>query len=314
MNLTLARASANAWESDALIGGLMIISMAVLLLVFGLIWTYTIRYRASNPIDRGQLGQKSWIFEVTWTSVTMLLFFGLFIWGADLYLRIDIPPGNAMKIYVTGKQWMWKVEHSGGQREINALHVPDDRNVELVMTSEDVIHDFAIPAFRIKHDVLPGRYEMLWFRATLPGTYHLFCTQFCGTDHAAMIGEVVVMSGPDYEQWLNKNATSQTLTESGRALFAQNGCGGCHRAGGVGGTSSARAPSLDGLFGSTVALAGGGTAFVDDRYIHDAITQPESQLVAGFQPVMPSYAGRISEEDLIRLVAYIKSLSAEDQS
>lgn len=314
MKFTLERASANAAESDWLIGGLMIISMAVLMLVFGLIWVYAIRYRATNPLDRGALGQKSWRFEIAWTSATLVLFFGLFVWGADLYVRLDIPPGATMPIYVTGKQWMWKIEHAGGQREINALHVPTDRNVQLVMTSEDVIHDFSIPAFRIKHDVLPGRYERLWFRATQTGTYHLFCTQFCGTDHAAMIGEVVVMTGPDYEHWLQTNVTSQTLTESGQALFAQNGCGGCHQAGHQGGGSTARAPSLDGLFGSTVALAQGSTAFADDRYIHDAITAPESQLVAGYQAVMPSYAGRISEEDLIRLVAYIKSLSAEDQS
>ena len=314
MNLTLARASANASESDALIAGLMILSMAVLMLVFGLIWIYAIRYRSDNEIDRGKLGQKSWIFELGWTGATLVLFFGLFVWGADLYVRLEVPPTAAMKIYVTGRQWMWKIEHAGGQREINALHVPNDHAVELVMTSEDVIHDFAIPAFRVKHDVLPGRYEQLWFQPTETGTYHLFCTQFCGTDHAAMIGEVVVMTGPDYEQWLARNATSQTLTESGRALFAQNGCGGCHRAEGAGGASTARAPSLDGLFGSTVALAGGGTAFADDRYIHDAITQPDSQLPAGYPPVMPSYAGRISEEDLVRLIAYIKSLPAEDQS
>lgn len=314
MNLTLTQASANAGESDALIGGLMLISMVVLVLVFGLIWVYTIRYRAGSPIDRGKLTQKSWRFEVTWTSATLLCFFGLFIWGADLYTRLEIPPGRTMKIYVTGKQWMWKVEHAGGQKEINALHVPNDRAVQLVMTSEDVIHDFAIPAFRIKHDVLPGRYESLWFHATEPGTYHLFCTQFCGTDHAAMIGEVVVMNGAAYEEWLDRNGSTQTITESGRALFAQNGCGGCHQAGHVGGGSAARAPSLDGLFGSTVALAGGGTAFADDSYIHDAITAPESQPLAGYAPVMPSYAGRISEEDLVRLVAYIKSLDAEDQS
>ena len=315
MSLTLTHASVHATEVDALLAALLIMSLAVLALVFGLIWTYAIRYRAGNPEHRGAIGQKSWRIEIGWTTATLVLFFALFIWGADLYVRLYDAPGDALKIYVIGKQWMWKVEHAGGQKEINALHLPVGRPVQLVMTSEDVIHDFSIPAFRIKHDVLPGRYEQLWFNAQTPGTYHLFCTQFCGTDHAAMIGEVVAMTPPDYQRWLEQNGGADTLADAGRVLFTQYGCSGCHQAGHIGGGSSTvRAPSLNGVYGSPVPLADGSVVFADDKYIRDSILMPASQVVASYAPVMPSFAGQIGEEDLIKLIAFIKSLAAEDRS
>jgi cytochrome c oxidase subunit 2 len=314
MNLTLTSASVNSSEVDALLAGLLVISLAVLTLVFGLIWTYVIRYRAGNTEDRGPIGEKSWRIEIGWTTATLAVFFALFIWGADLYVRLYTPPGNALNIYVVGKQWMWKVEHEGGQREINALHVPVGRPVQLVMTSEDVIHDFAIPAFRIKHDVLPGRYEQLWFNAEVPGSYHLFCTQFCGTDHSAMIGEVVAMTAPDYARWLSQNGASDNLAAAGRALFTRYGCSGCHVAGHAGGGGTVRAPSLDGVYGSPVMLADGTTVFADDKYIRDSILLPADQVVAGYAPVMPSFAGQISEEDLIKLIAFIKGRATEGQS
>ncbi len=301
----LPEASANASELDWLLLALLGISLAVLALVFGLIWLYVIRYRASHALDRGKIGQKNWRFEVAWTAATLVLFFCLFVWGANLYVRQVRPPSDALKIYVVGKQWMWKVEHPGGQREINALHVPVDTDIQLLMTSEDVIHDFAIPAFRLKHDVLPGRFETLWFRPVATGDYHLFCTQFCGTDHSVMGGAVTVLSRPDYQRWLATSASSPTLAEQGRALFTQYGCAGCHYGG-----SSVRAPSLVGVFGGPVPLSDGTVVTADEKYIRDSILMPKLQIVAGYEPRMPSFAGVIPEDDLIRLIAFIKSLAA----
>jgi len=211
---------------------------------------------------------------------------------------------------------MWKVEHPGGQREINALHVPIARPVELVMTSEDVIHDFSVPAFRIKHDVLPGRYETLWFEATKPGTYHLFYTQFCGTGHDQMTGEIVVMPAPDYQNWLEQNGAAATMASEGRTLFMRYGCSGCHGGNGVGGSQSSStvpAPALAGLYGSPVTLADGGVVTADDLYIRDCILVPEKRRVASYPPVMPSFAGQINEEDLLKIIAYIKSLTPGTQ-
>ena len=302
-------ASSNAPELDALIYGLLIMTAAVLLLVFGLMLVYVVRYRAGSKLDRGSLAEKSWRFEITWTAATLVVFFGLFLWGADLYVRLFQPPADALKIYVVGKQWMWKVEHPGGQKEINALHVPVNTPVELAMTSEDVIHDFSVPAFRIKHDVLPGRLETLWFRADETGRFHLFCTQFCGTDHASMIGEVDVLSGPDYASWLATAPSSGDLVSEGQALFMRYGCSGCHQAGLSGGGGTVRAPSLNGVFGSTVPLSDGTTVQADDRYIRDSIMYPSSQVVASYTPVMPSFKGVMPEEDLLRIVAYIESLA-----
>jgi cytochrome c oxidase subunit II len=302
-------ASSSGVEIDHLFWALIGISVAVLALVFGLMAVYVVRYRAGSPIDRGALSKKSWRFEIAWTGATLLVFLGLFVWGADLYIRLYQPPGGALKLNVVGKQWMWKIEHPAGQREINALHIPVNVPIELIMTSEDVIHDFAIPAFRVKHDVLPGRYETLWFQATATGDYHLFCTQFCGTDHAAMIGEVEVLTQPQYQQWLDAQAPSQTLAGAGAALFRRYGCAGCHDGG-----STVKAPALDGLYGSPVALEDGRTVTADDRYLHDAITLPDQERVAGFPPVMPSYVGQIPEEDLFQLIAYLKSRApAEEQ-
>ena len=314
MKLWLPQATTTASEIDYLIAALVLISCLVLALVFGLMLLYMVKYRAGSPADRSGTSEKAWVLETGWTAATLVVFFGLFIWGADLYVRLFRAPSDAMTIYVVGKQWMWKVQHPGGQREINALHLPAGQAVRLVMTSEDVIHDFALPAFRIKHDVLPGRYEMLWFVAEEPGTYHLFCTQLCGTGHAKMGGEVVVMPAADFQRWLQLNAAGETLATAGRTLFIRHGCSGCHGIGGVGGKQSAsvvNAPPLTGLYGSPVPLANGSIVTADDRYLRDSILMPEKSRVAGYPPVMPSFAGQISEEDLIKIIAYIKSLAAE---
>lgn len=314
----LPEASSSAPESDYLILALVAISCAVLALVFGLMLLYMFKYRAGSELDRGALPKKTWGLETAWTAATLLAFFGLFIWGADLYVRLfHKPPADALTIYVVAKQWMWKVEHAGGQREINAVHLPAGQPVQLVMTSEDVIHDFSVPAFRIKHDVLPGRYETLWFQADVAGTYHLFCTQLCGVGHAKMIGEIVVMESPAYQDWLAKNDGGNTLATAGKTLFMRYGCSGCHGSNGIGGSqagSTVRAPALAGLYGSPVTLADGRVVTADDRYIRDCILLPATQRVAGFQPVMPSFAGQISEEDLISIIAYLKSLSLDRPS
>lgn len=300
----LVEASRNAAELDWLFIALCVISAAVLVMVFGLIWIYVIRYRASNLLDRGSLLQKTWRFETAWTVATLLFFFALFGWGADMFVRANEPPGDALKIWVVGKQWMWKIEHPGGQREINALHVPAGRPIQLLMTSEDVIHDFSVPAFRLKRDVVPGRYESMWFIADRVGRYHLFCNQFCGTDHSLMVGEVDVLSPQDYARWLALTPSSETLAAAGQALFIHYGCAGCHL-----GNSTVRAPRLEGVYGGPVPLSNGQVVLADDKYIRDSIVLPESQVVAGFAPVMPSFAGKIPEDDLLRLIAYIKSLS-----
>jgi cytochrome c oxidase subunit 2 len=317
MRLWLPSAASYASEVDHLLLGLLLLSSVILALVFGLMVVFISRYRHNSGIDRGQIAERTWRVETGWTAATLIVFFGLFVWGAHLFVRLEQPPADAMKIYVVGKQWMWKIEHAGGQREINALHVPVNTPVELVLTSEDVIHDFFIPAFRIKHDVLPDRYDSIWFKATDVGTYHLFCSQFCGTLHASMIGEIVVMSAPDYRHWLEQNGTSESLVAQGQTLFMRFGCSGCHGSNGAGGLQSGslvRAPRLAGLYGSPVTLTDGRVVTADDRYIRDCILLPETQRVASYPPVMPSFAGQISEEELLKIIAYIKSLGPEHQS
>ena len=307
----LVQGSVHAPEVDALLWCLIGGTLLVLALVLGLMLYYVVRYREGSGADRSGVTQKSWVFESSWTAATLLLFFGLFIWGANLYLRLFQPPSDALRIAVIGKQWMWKIEHGGGQREINTLHVPIGRPIELLMTSEDVIHDFSIPAFRIKHDVLPGRYESLWFQASAPGRYHLFCTQLCGVDHSSMGGQVVAMTPGDYAQWLSDNRAADDLATQGRALFVRYGCSGCHNAEGRGGGGTVRAPSLNGVYGHPVPLMDGRVVTADDQYIRDSILMPSRDVAAGYENRMPSFAGVIPEADLLRLVAYIKSLASD---
>jgi len=314
MNAWLPQVTAEAAEVDHLILALTLISGAVLALVFGLTALYMIRYRAGAKIDRSGASKKTWRIEIAWTAATLVIFFGLFIWGADLYVRLFQPPRDSLQIYVIAKQWMWKVEHPGGQREINALHAPIGRPIQLVMTSEDVIHDFSIPAFRIKRDVLPGRYETLWFQAEKPGSYHLFCTQLCGAGHASMVGEIVAMRPEDFQDWLDRNGSPGSLAAQGEKLFTRYGCSGCHEGGSAGGKQSAgavRAPPLKGLYGARVPLVDGTIAIADDRYIRDCILMPEKRRVAGYPPLMPSFAGQMPEDDLLKIIAYIKSLAPE---
>ena len=293
-------------DIDLLFIGLLAISLAVALLLFILLLVFAIRYRAGSKADRSHPVRKTWYWEIGWTTLTLLGFLGLFVWGASLYLDVYRDTPDAMPIYVVAKQWMWHVQHQGGQREINELHIPVHRSVQLIMASQDVIHSFFVPAFRVKHDVVPGRYQNLWFRAAKTGEFQLLCAEFCGTDHSRMIGRIVVMEPHDFETWLSHQQAPGTLAREGADLFRQLGCSGCHV-----GQGTVRAPALDGLFGKPVPLQDGTVMVADDRYIRDSILMPASQVAAGYAPVMPSFAGRVSEDELIRLVAYIKSLSPE---
>jgi cytochrome c oxidase subunit 2 len=229
----------------------------------------------------------------------------VFVWGALLYFRIYNPPTNAMNIYIVGKQWMWKAEHPGGQHEINALHVPAGQAVQLTMISQDVFHSFSIPDFRVKREVIPGRYSTVWFNATDPGTYHIFCTQYCGTNHSAMIGEVTVLSPDDYQKWAQGSTSGMSLAQNGERLFASMGCNACHS-----GSAAARGPNLAGVYGSKLQLTSGSQVLVNDAYLRDAILNPSQHITAGYAPIMPTYQGQISEDGLIDLVEYIKTLNS----
>jgi cytochrome c oxidase subunit 2 len=279
----------------------------ILLFVFGMMLVFCVRYRDGSSIRRADPGEKSWRFEIGWTSATLAAFFVLFAFGAHAFLYLYEPPAHSdLELYVVGKQWMWEIQHPGGQREIDGMHVPIGRTVRVVLASEDVIHSFFIPAFRLKHDVVPGQFETFWFEATRLGSYRLECSEFCGTEHAHMTGMVTVMAPVAYAHWLENQGVSESLAEQGSALARRYGCMGCHS-----GASTIHAPSFAGLYGSVVHLTDGRTMHADERYIRDCILIPQTQRVAGYPPVMPSFAGQLSEEDLMRLLAYIQSLTRE---
>jgi cytochrome c oxidase subunit 2 len=299
-----AEASTIAPYTDALYFFLISISLIGLVFVTILILYFSLRYRRDkNPVATQVEG--STILEATWTIIPLALFLVVFVWGGLLYFRIYNPPPNAMNIYVVGKQWMWKAEHPGGQHEINALHVPIGQPVQLTMISQDVFHSFSIPDFRVKREVIPGRYSTVWFQATDPGTYHIFCTQYCGTLHSGMIGEVTAMTPADYKKWLDQSNSGMSLAQNGERLFASMGCNACHS-----GNAAARGPNLAGVYGSKLTLTDGSQVLVNDAYLRDAILNPSQHVTAGFAPIMPTYQGQISEDGLIDLVEYIKQLQS----
>ena len=264
---------------------------------------FTIKYKRRNPNDVGADIHGSLVLELTWTIIPFILSMVMFGWGASLFYRLSKPPSDAMEITVVGKQWMWKVQHPEGVREINELHVPLGRNVRLTLGSEDVIHDFAIPAFRVKIDVVPGKFTTMWFNATQIGTYHIFCAQYCGTRHSGMVGQVIVMTPQDYEAWLAGGKSTGSAAQNGERLFADLSCITCHKA-----DSTGRGPSLIGLYGSTVQLADGRKVIADDNYLRESIMNSQAKIVQGFQPIMPAFQAQISEENLLQLLAYVKSL------
>jgi cytochrome c oxidase subunit II len=299
-----AEASTIAPYADALYFFLLAITVVGLVLVGTLVFGFSIRYRKSrNPVATQVEG--STLLEATWTIIPLALFMVAWIWGALLYFRIYNPPTNAMNIYVVGKQWMWKAEHEGGQHEINALHVPTGRPVQLTMISQDVFHSFSIPDFRVKREVIPGRYSTVWFEATTPGTYHIFCTQYCGTNHSAMIGQVTVLSPDDYEKWTQESTSGMSLAQNGERLFASMGCNACHS-----GSAASRGPNLAGVYGSKLQLTDGSQIVVNDAYLRDAILNPSQHITAGYAPIMPTYQGQVSEDGLIDLVEYIKGMQS----
>jgi cytochrome c oxidase subunit 2 len=297
------RASAYAGQLDFLFIGLLVIAGLTVGLLLFLLILFAVRYRETSRAERFPQSEKSWHWEVGWTAASFLIFVGLAIWGATLYLRLYQTPSDALQIFVVGKQWMWKAQHPGGQREINALHVPVGRDIRLVMASQDVIHSFFIPALRLKQDVVPGRYETLWFRADKVGRYRLFCAEFCGTDHAHMRGWLTVMEPSAYAAWLRNEGGGGALAQQGAALFRNYGCSGCHEPGGT-----VRAPPLEGLYGNPVPLSDGRVVRADEAYVRDSILLPKKDVAAGYEPVMPSFAGQASEEDVAKLVAYVQSL------
>ncbi len=299
-----AEASTIAPWTDALYFFLLAMTLVGLFLVGALVFYFSIRYRKEKSPVATQV-EGSTLLEATWTIIPLAIFLVTFVWGAVLYFRIYNPPTNAMNIYIVGKQWMWKAEHPGGQHEINALHVPIGRPVQLTMISQDVFHSFSIPDFRVKREVIPGRYSTVWFQATEAGTYHLFCTQYCGTAHSAMIGSIVALTPEDYTKWTEQSTSGMSLAQNGERLYASMGCNACHN-----GSAAARGPSLAGVYGSKLQLAGGGQVLVNDAYLRDAILNPSQHVTAGYAPIMPTYQGQISEEGLIDLVEFIKNLDS----
>ncbi len=264
---------------------------------------FAVRYRRRAPDEVPRDTHGSLTLEMAWTLVPLGLVALMFVWGSKVYFHMNRPPDDAMTVNVVAKRWMWKFQHPTGQREINELHVPVGRAVKVVLTSEDVIHSFFVPAFRIKKDVVPGRYNVAWFRATKPGTYHLFCAEYCGTEHARMGGRIVVMEPEQYQAWLAGGPAPESPVAAGEKLFTELNCITCHRP-----DSAGRGPLLTGLFGRQVKLASGETVLADEAYIRESIVNPAAKVVAGYQPVMPTFMGQVSEEQLLALVAYIKSL------
>ncbi len=297
------RASALAWQVDGLYFLLIAVSAFFSLLIFAVIFFFAVKYRRSVHPHPVQI-EGSLPLELAWTLIPLGICMIFFAWGSLIYFQEARPPKGAMEVYVVGKQWMWKFEHETGQREINQLHVPIGRDVKLVMSSQDVIHSFFVPAFRVKADVLPGRFTQIWFHTTKTGTYHLFCSQYCGTDHSAMIGQVIVMEPVAFQAWLNGGENTGSLASNGQQLFQQLGCATCHRF-----DTQGRGPNLAGLFGKPVLLDDGRTVTADENYLRESILNPGAKIVAGFKPIMPSFQGQVSEESLGALVAYIKSLA-----
>jgi cytochrome c oxidase subunit 2 len=299
-------ASTFAGQVDALYLYLVGMTAFFTVLISATIIFFVIRYRRRMPFEIPRPVAGSIKLESLWTVIPFLIAMSMFVWGASVYFMQYSVPKDALEVYVVGKQWMWKVQHITGQREINELHVPVGRKIKLVMTTEDVIHSFFIPAFRTKADVVPGRYTYLWFEATKPGRYHLFCAEYCGTNHSGMGGYVTVMEPTEYDNWLSGNANQESPVAAGQRLFSQTlGCASCHKEDGSGG----RGPALMGLLGSTVQLEGGQTITANEEYIRESIINPRAKVVRGFQPIMPTFQGQVSEEQLLQLITYIKSLS-----
>ncbi len=299
------QASEQAAQVDALYFFLLAVAAFFGLLIAVLVVVFAVKFHRKRPDEVGEAIHGSIPLELLWTFIPLGITMVMFVWGAQVFFHMTRPPRGAMEIYVVGKQWMWKLQHMDGAREINELHVPVGRPVKLIMGSEDVIHSFFIPDFRVKADVIPGRYNTLWFTASRPGRYHIFCTQYCGTKHSAMIGWVTAMEPADYQTWLSGGSSGGSMADAGAKLFQDLTCVTCHLE-----TSQGRGPVLKGAYGNPVHLQNGATVVMDDAYIRESILRPQEKVVAGFQPIMPTFQGLVTEEQLLQLIAYIKSLGS----
>ena len=295
-------ASTTAGRVDALYIFLVLVSAVMTALIFTTLIVFAIKFRKRQGVRPEQI-EGSHLLEITWSVLPFGVFLSFFVWGAVIFFQERTPPQDATEVYTVAKQWMWKFEHAEGQREINELHVPVGRDVKMIMTSQDVIHSFYVPAFRIKQDVLPGRYTTAWFHATKAGTYHLFCAEYCGTEHSGMIGWIVVMEPRDYQAWMTTGGGNQPMMDTGAKLFSDRGCIMCHR-----GDNSARGPNLAGIYNKPVQLEDGRTVIADENYIRESIMEPGAKIVRGFRPIMPTLQGQISDEELNALIAYVKSI------
>ncbi len=301
-------ASTLAPQVDAIYFFGLTIAAVFSLLIAAAIFYLALKYRRSPDNPVGQRERAGLLLEITWSVIPFAIMLVMFGWGAKVFFTAIRPPADATEYYVTGKQWMWKFQHPEGRREINTLHVPVGQPIKLIMTSEDVIHSFFVPAFRSKMDVLPGRYTSFWFEATEPGTYDLFCAEYCGAEHSLMGGSIVVMEPAEYEAWLADDSGDTPRLASGADLFTAKACGTCHRP-----DTNLQGPDLTGIFGTEVALANGDTVEVDEDYLRESILEPAEKIVLGYQPLMPTYKGQLSEEELMQLIIYIKSLADEQE-
>jgi cytochrome c oxidase subunit 2 len=297
------QASTTAGQVDAIYFFLIAITAFFSLLIAALVFGFAIRYRRRSADERPPAIYGSLALELTWTLIPLAIVAVIFFWSADLYVTLSRVPKDAIEVNVVGKRWMWKVQHMTGQREINELHVPLGVPVKLSLTSEDVIHSFFVPAYRVKKDAVPGRYTTAWFQATKPGRYHLFCAEYCGTRHSNMIGTIVVLEPAAFQAWLAGGASGGSLASAGEKLFQDLACVTCHKA-----DSGARGPNLTGLYGRPVALFDGSTVTADETYLRESIVAPSAKIVAGYQPIMPTFQGLVTEEQLLQLVAYVRSL------
>jgi cytochrome c oxidase subunit II len=298
------QASTIAQGVDYLYYFLTAIDLFFTVVIFVTIFYFAVRYRRRSEQDRPPQIEGNIPLEVAWTLIPLGLVVIVFLWGTSLFIQNSRPPEAATEIFVVGKQWMWKIQHPEGVEEINELHVPVNRPIKLTMTSEDVIHDFAVPAFRIKKDVVPGMYSTEWFQATKTGTFYLFCDQYCGTNHSEMKGDVVVMEPTAYEQWLSGGIRGESMAQAGAQLYDQLGCITCHGTG--------KGPPLAGIYGKPVKLTNGETLVADDDYLRHCILYPTDRIVEGYKPIMPTFKGQVTEEQLLQLIAYIRSLASQE--
>jgi cytochrome c oxidase subunit 2 len=301
-------ASTSAHQVDWLYFGLTAMLIFFCFLVFVPLVGFCIRYRRGSSANRSNPPEGNNLLETGWTLFPLLIGLGFFGWGAATYFYVERPPADALEVQVVAKQWMWKLQHAEGKKEINELHIPIGRDVELTMASQDVIHSFFVPAFRVKQDVVPGRYTTEWFHPTRLGEFHFFCAEYCGTNHSRMIGRVVVMEPADYQRWLATGESGPSTALEGRRLFHEKGCSGCHV-----GSRVIHAPPLEGIYGQQVPLASGQMVTANEQNIHDSILLPGKQISAGYDNLMPSFSGHISEAEIMQIIAYLKSTATRPE-